>query len=57
MPSSSALNLEATGSSKTLVLSTTLNSISFPNTVFFTKAITKRYDKGLQKWDFLCRST
>jgi hypothetical protein len=45
MPSSSALNMEATGSSKTIVLSTTLHSISIQNTVFFTKAITKNYNK------------
>jgi len=55
LPSSSALNMGATGSSKTLVLFTTLHTITFQNTVFFTKVITKNYNKGLKRWGFLCR--
>jgi hypothetical protein len=55
MPLLSALNMGATGSS-TLVLSTTLHSFTFQNTVFFTKAIAKNYDKEVKRWGFLCRS-
>lgn len=52
VPSSSALNMGATGSSKTLVLSITLNSITFQNTVFFTKAITKSMTKDSRDGTF-----